>query len=369
MNDATTRQDQDPGVGNEGSAAAEQRPVAEQRPAPGQRLAVRRQELGWTVEYVASRLNLAPRQIVAIESDNYAALPGMATTRGFVRAYAKLLTMDAAPLVSSLSAESTPLEDAIPLRRPLPAAPFVPAKLEPFGGGGKPWLLILLGVVLLVFVIGFVVQQFGLSGSLKDGVALRFDTGSSLSLAQNGNAGGDATAQGVTVPLARVEPSAGAGIAPAAAAVTDAQPSGVATAVVPLGAGTSNESGSAATGVASAAATGSPVNTSPTHAAASAATAAAAPAPATASASSAPSDSQRLLVLKAIQDCWIEIRKPDNTTLLMTTIPAGSTRELELGGPVNVVVGNAGGLQMTLRGRPVDLRSQARNNIARLELK
>src|SRR5688572_9646060 len=51
--------------------------------APGVQLAARRQQLNMTVEQVANQLNLAPRQIQALEADNYRALPGMASVRGF----------------------------------------------------------------------------------------------------------------------------------------------------------------------------------------------------------------------------------------------------------------------------------------------
>ena len=66
------------------------------RESVGTRLSAEREALGWSVEQVASQLNLAPRQIQALEQDNYAALPGIASVRGFIRAYAKLLKIDPA---------------------------------------------------------------------------------------------------------------------------------------------------------------------------------------------------------------------------------------------------------------------------------
>ncbi len=58
---------------------------------------VERESKEWTIAYVASQLNLAPRQIHALETDNYAALPGLVSVRGFIRSYAKLLKIDAKP--------------------------------------------------------------------------------------------------------------------------------------------------------------------------------------------------------------------------------------------------------------------------------
>lgn len=73
--------------------------------SPGAKLATARNALGWTVEQVASKLKLAKRQIIAIEADDYASLPEPAVVRGFIRAYAKLLKLDVAPLLALISAE------------------------------------------------------------------------------------------------------------------------------------------------------------------------------------------------------------------------------------------------------------------------
>lgn len=74
--------------------------------SPGAKLVAGRIAMGWSVEYVASQLRLAPRQILALESDDYAHLPEAAIVRGFIRSYAKLLKLDAAPLVALLSTDT-----------------------------------------------------------------------------------------------------------------------------------------------------------------------------------------------------------------------------------------------------------------------
>jgi cytoskeleton protein RodZ len=66
-------------------------------------LAAQREAMGWTVEQIADQLKLAVRQVKALEAGDYAALPNMAVTR-FVRAYAKVLKIDAAPLVAMIEA-------------------------------------------------------------------------------------------------------------------------------------------------------------------------------------------------------------------------------------------------------------------------
>src|SRR6476661_11168917 len=95
--------------------ASQQTPAEHGQPTPGMQLAMRRQQFNWTVEQVASQLNLAPRQIHAMETDNYDALPGMAVARGFIRSYAKLLKLDSAPLLAQIAREPSIADQAIPL--------------------------------------------------------------------------------------------------------------------------------------------------------------------------------------------------------------------------------------------------------------
>jgi cytoskeleton protein RodZ len=90
---------------------------------PGQVLAAQREAMGWTVEQVADQLKLAVRQVVALEAGDYAALPSPAVTRGFVRAYAKLVKIDPAPLVAQIAIDTPP--------RPSEAAPRRAARPRP----------------------------------------------------------------------------------------------------------------------------------------------------------------------------------------------------------------------------------------------
>ena len=57
----------------------------------GAQLRAAREALGLSQEAVAQQLKLAPRQVRAIEEDDYARLPGRTFVRGFVRNYALTL--------------------------------------------------------------------------------------------------------------------------------------------------------------------------------------------------------------------------------------------------------------------------------------
>jgi cytoskeleton protein RodZ len=70
----------------------------------GSQLRAAREQLGLSVEDVVAKIKLASRQIIALEADDFAALPETAFMRGFVRSYAKLLQLDPQPLLDALPA-------------------------------------------------------------------------------------------------------------------------------------------------------------------------------------------------------------------------------------------------------------------------
>lgn len=68
----------------------------------GGSLSAARVNLGLSIEDVVAKIKLAPRQIVALEADDFQALPETAFLRGFVRSYARLLQLDEQPLLDAL---------------------------------------------------------------------------------------------------------------------------------------------------------------------------------------------------------------------------------------------------------------------------
>ena len=75
-----------------------------------------RKRLGMSVADVADHIKFAPRQIEALEQDDFAHLPEMAFVRGFVRSYARLVQLAPAPLLAALP------EAALLSAPPAPAA-------------------------------------------------------------------------------------------------------------------------------------------------------------------------------------------------------------------------------------------------------
>ena len=75
---------------------------AQAEPGPGELLRAARLEQGLSIEDVARQMRLSVRQVTALEEDDYTKLASGTFLRGFVRNYAKLLQMDAAPLLQRL---------------------------------------------------------------------------------------------------------------------------------------------------------------------------------------------------------------------------------------------------------------------------
>jgi cytoskeleton protein RodZ len=255
---------------------------------PGAILAKRRKEFRLSLEDVSSRLKISQRQIIALESDDFGQLASMATVRGFIRSYAKLLELDPAPLMAMLASEPNPAFDSIVVRRPLPA-PGARARQTPpprRRQSNRPWALI----VVLVGLLG---------GLIFSAYHYEWFSPPSIDYAK---------------VIDALPPLTG-GREPAAGEV-EAEKSGVA-----------SVSGSA---VASASA----------------------------------------LEIKAREDSWVEVTTVEGDRRLISRLmKAGSTELIEVDEPVILVVGNAVGVDASLRGQPLNLRAVARDNVAKLSLK
>lgn len=94
-------------------------------PSVGCQLREGRERMGMSVEDVVAKIKLAPRQILAMEADDFQALPETTFLRGFVRSYAKLLQLDVQPLldalpgskVAKMSVEQLPVDAPFPSER------------------------------------------------------------------------------------------------------------------------------------------------------------------------------------------------------------------------------------------------------------
>jgi cytoskeleton protein RodZ len=89
----------------------------------GEELARARAALGFSLSDVAQQLKFSSRQIEALEQGRYGELPTGTFARGMVRAYARLLKLDAEPLVQRISGRVATPDNAAAVasvRRPIP---------------------------------------------------------------------------------------------------------------------------------------------------------------------------------------------------------------------------------------------------------
>lgn len=90
------------------------RPAAIPATSLGNILREAREKLGLSVADVAGQIKFAPRQIEALEAEDFKSLPEAAFLRGFVRSYAKILRLDAEALLASMPQTKMTAVELIP---------------------------------------------------------------------------------------------------------------------------------------------------------------------------------------------------------------------------------------------------------------
>ncbi len=345
---------------------------------PGAVLSAARKAQALTVEQVASHLNLAPRQVVALEADDFAALPGMVIARGFLRGYAKFLRLDPVALLSLLGEQNQPASSA-PMRHALSGS-FSESRLPSQGAPGTRGksLPVVAGIAVLVAAAA---GSYAL-GWWPEVLSRRIAQLRLGALSIGGNAGGDAAgnagdnaaaSSGATPPAAGGAETAPALSAPAAGrAMLTTTTTLAGTALAALGDGNvqpgpaNAPSGTTATG---------------TTATGTTATGGAGPVPALTPSSGLKSPLQAAavvstatarnpLVLNIQEDSWVELKRADNTPLVAKIIKAGSIETFDVSEPLTLTIGNIAGVEASLRGAPIALASAATGgNVARVQLK
>lgn len=117
---------------------------------PGECLREAREAIGLSVDDVAQTLKFSPRQIEALERDDFQALQGATFLRGFVRSYARLLKLDAAPLLSQIEAEAAPAAAEI-----TPPCNMGEAAPVSFFERNQRWLIAALLLIVVAVVGGY----------------------------------------------------------------------------------------------------------------------------------------------------------------------------------------------------------------------
>jgi cytoskeleton protein RodZ len=272
----------------------------------GARLATERLRQRLSVGDVATRLRLHPNQIRAIEGENLAALPSAPYVRGFVRNYARVLGIEAQPLLDALAAQLAP-----PRTIDARTAPGSGAAAGSIGrrGSSPAW-------------------STGADAALRPLVL----AGGILALAVFAALGWFATHRSVVVPAPQetiATPS------PAVPIATDAAGG----AAVAAGPGAS-----------------APVVAMPKP-------------DASAAPSVAVRIPDNALLLRFAELAWVQVAQADGRIVLSQNNPAGSEQVVAGQPPFRITVGNAQGVRIEFRGRDVDLRPHTvSGNVARLTI-
>jgi len=271
----------------------------------GATLRAAREAHGMSIDAVAQQLKLAPRQVQALESDDYAQLPGRTFVRGFMRNYARLLRLDPDAVVASLpDAGHAPSLDRPSLSPTTRVMGELPADL-PAKPSSARWAIPL---ALIAIVIIAVVYEFG------------------RPLAERGRAvltgrGAAAPAPAAATPAAPPEPppstSAPAPVSETPAPVAQAAP--------------------------------------------------AAPETAPAAPSVTPGDAPLVFVFRGTS--WIEVRDAKGALVLSTMGYPGATHAVNGTFPLDVVLGNAEAVIVSLRGAQFDTTPYVKQNVAKFTVK
>ena len=295
-----------------------QPPAARDTPHPssaGATLRAAREAAGLSIDDVAQQLKLAPRQVQALEEDDYGRLPGRTFARGFARNYARFIQLDPDAVLALMPAS----ENAPALERPSFAAARRPMGEIPVERAAKrsgaPRVLVLL--LVLVAVASAAYWQY----SRQEAAVHR-----------NAAAAPDATPGTLAAP-----PSASPGVSVLPNPVADSAPSASPSATTEAPPATTDASPGPAT-----------------TAAAGAAAARAGDAP---------------LVLAFKGTSWAEVKDATGRVILQLTGTAGITQTVSGAPPLELSLGNAPDVAVTFRGQTLDLAPYTRGVVARVSLK
>ena len=358
----------------------------------GGSLRAARESQGLTVHEIASRLRLSPKQIEAIEADNFVTLPEPTIVRGFIRNYAKQLKIEAQPLLDAymvIVPTAVPYEMAV---KPTSGMRMSNQEKSKSGRYALAALALLLAVGVWLFYQHYVAKpsptQPSTSANSTDGTAA------------DQNVVGDNTSN---VPVEAVLPEAAL---PAAERATEPAATGTQTSTAltlpTLPAATLPAVTLPSTSLPSASPSANPVSNPVSNLALSAAPAAlnaipSATLPSTQAQSQLPSSQLTAsttlsaslnnlpveaaeplsaampkgvikLEFNASQETWVNVVDANGREVYSKVIFAGSRESIDVKPPISVTVGNAGGTSMSMNGKPVELAPHSRNNVAHIKL-
>ena len=274
----------------------------------GSVLSAARQRQGLSIADVARQLKLGVRQIEALEADDYKNLPRITFVRGFIRNYAKLLQIDSRPLLKVT-------EHLLPAPQVPEAAPGV-AEIPIVSRKKSTWLSYVVFALFAALGVMFLSFEWYREQSAPHAKQVA----------------------AVKPQKSRTRPAS-----PTPRSVSPASPVDETNA-----ANAANRPG-----------TTSPVVTGDT------------------SLPERTGETKPVIAQEARsseirldfdEESWVEITDKNGKTIFSQLSPAGSTETVRGSPPLSLVVGNAVGVRLTYRDKPVDLQPYTKVDVARITL-
>lgn len=280
-----------------------------QTPAPlsvGQQLNAARVAKGLAVAEVAKLLKLSPRQVEALEADDWPSLPCKTIIRGFVRNYARLLNLNPDPLMVSLDEIQLPQAPELEMRTGPPVNISSGNQVD-----RRDYVRVFSGLSILVVAV---LVTFFFPKEMWE------STVSAFKAAMQPNE--SVVEQAAELPAPVAEPSATVEVVPP---VMEEIPEVVADVL----------------------------SSTP---------------PAEADVSVPPPIPVGLLKFSFARPAWVEVRDRDGAILFSQLSQAGSQRDIEGNPPFALIIGNAGYVSLQYNGKPVDLSKRSKDDVARLSI-
>lgn len=320
----------------------------------GGAIRIAREKQGLSVQEIASRLRLSPKQIEAIEADNFAALPEPTIVRGFIRNYAKQLKIDVAPILAGYSVivpSITPHELVVK-----PSSNMTVSGYEKSNTGRYIWaaLALLLALAAWLFYQHYVEKPSPTKPSASSENASQVE----------------ALPDSAVVPVELPQPALPA--AERQDATTDSS--------VPVTLPAASDASTIAAPSATVAQVTAPVATAPAIAPPSTIPSTTTPSLQTSNSlampadtttnvpAAAPSNGKKHLEINATQETWVNVTDVNGREIYSKIVFAGSRETIEAKPPFNVVVGNASGTTLAVDGKPMDLAPHTRVNVAHIKI-
>lgn len=325
--------------------------------ACGGALRAAREKQKLSVQEVASQLRLGVKQVEALETDRFDKLPEPSIVRGFMRNYAKLLKIDASPIIEAYAAmvpNITPKSFAVKSNA---NASVIGENRPSFSFTSFIGLFLFFALVVWFFYYYTQVIKPNVASDLSNINAPVAETDATAGNTEFALPAAERQAEALTpieLPAQEANPNSPSSIAVdgSAPVTTDASP---AVQTPPVAAPTSADSTAITLPAVkpsitpAPAALPAPVDLTPTQ-------------PATAETKTSQ------LVIDATEETWVNITDNSGKQVYSKVIAAGTSETVTALPPLSITVGNAQATSISVNGKPLDLSAHTRDRVARIKV-